>query len=390
MGVVLVLAVLFLCFQENAKQALIDGFAVARRSVLGLMVLLLFASWFVSALVSLDVTGSLSTWFRVSVFLSFVVFIHRLFVEHSDSLDLYKKASLIVSVGVLVYIALVLMGWAALFAPIEALKTHAVNGHNFFKAHGSTAVVVLPFLIWSGWTLAGGWRYLAGFATILTGILIYSDGTEISLAGLAGIIGAIGAVGFTIAAGSVRRSVSYIFWIGASVFVIGISYYVVSALPKPPYVNQMPDLVPLVDSHRELIWSFVLEAHKAVPFFGYGPNAVNNVAGASTIIEALNQEYIPSHPHNWMIEILAETGWFGFGLLLACIALHLRQAVRGLYYDRPAALALIASSGAYWVSGLVNFSFWTSWWQSAYLLSIVATMAAIQASTQRQRNSETR
>jgi len=377
MGVAALLALLLVCLQPHSHRFFTDGLVQIRHSVVGVAIVVLFASWLVSSLDSLSVEKSLGTWFRLIGILALLFYFYRMFAAHPDSAERFKKASLVLSVAVLLYIALVLMGWNALFAPIQALKDHPLSTHGFFKSHASTSMVVLPFLIWAGWTLGGVWRWMAGAAVVLTGVLVYGGGIEISKAGLAGFVGAVCAIGFTLAVGTMKRSVSYIFWIAAAAAGVAIAWYVVSHLPVPPFADQMPDLVPFVDSHRELIWGFVLDAHKAVPYFGYGLNTVNTVPGASTVIEALNQEYIPSHPHNWMIEVLAETGWTGYILLLTCIALHLRQVVRALYYNRPAALALVACSGAYWVSGLVNFSFWTSWWQVAYLLALIVPFAAL-------------
>lgn len=356
----------------------LDCWTMAHRSLLGLAMMVLFACWLISSVDSLNFEKSIGTWLRMLVFMGIAIYAFRMFDIHADCRDRFKKGSLIASALVLTYIALVLMGWSDLFKLIEALKGQELSVVNFFKAHGSTSVVFLPFLLWSGWTLGGRWRYLAGLNVILTAILIYGGGVELSLSGLAGVIGALLAVGFCLAVGSVKRSIGYVLWIAALLAAAGIAWYVVSILPKPPFIDHTPDQVPFVDSHRELIWSFVLEAHKSSPYFGYGPNAINYLPGASTVIQILNQEYVPSHPHNWMVETLTETGWFGFAALLTCVALHFRGAVRGIYIDRPAALTVVACSGAFWVSGLVNFSFWTSWWQVAYLLAIIAPLAAIQ------------
>jgi O-antigen ligase len=378
MGITILLAMVFLLGQEHSKVFFQDCWKLTYRSPFGLAILALFACWLISSVDSLSFVKSIGTWIRMLFYLGIAFFAFRMFVNHCECADRYKKAALVSSAIVLTYIALVLLGWTSLFTPIETLKGHELSAHNYFKAHGSTAVVILPFLLWAGWTSGGRWRYLAGLNVILTGVLVAGGGWEMSLSGVAGLIGALCAVLFCFCVGSVKRPVGYAIWITAVLLVVAIALYVVSQLPQPPYTNHRPDQVPFVDSHRELIWSFVLEAQKAVPFFGYGPNAVNYLPGAKTIIESLNQEYVPSHPHNWMIETLSETGWIGFLTLLTCIALHFRGVVRGIYVDKPAALTAVACSGAFWVSGLVNFSFWTSWWQVAYFLAIIAPLAEIQ------------
>lgn len=378
MGIAMLLAVVFLLGQEHSRAFFQDCWKLTCRSPFGLAILALFACWLISSVDSLNFVKSIGTWIRILFYLGIAFLAFRMFENHAECAARYKKAALISSAIVLAYIALVLLGWSFLFTPIEMLKGHELSAHNYFKAHGSTAVVVLPFLIWAGWTLGGRWRYLASLNAVLTMVLVYGGGWELSLSGIAGAIGAMCAILFCLAVGSVKRPVGYVLWLAAALVSIAIAWYVVSILPRPPYIDSTPDQVPFVDSHRELIWSFVLEAQKAVPFFGYGPNAVNYLPGAKTIIQSMNQEYVPSHPHNWMVETLAETGWVGFLTLLTCIALHFRAAVRAIYIDKAAALTVVACSGAFWVSGLVNFSFWTSWWQVAYLLALVAPLAEIQ------------
>lgn len=378
LGISTALAFLVLLIQPVFRQTAKNCFVEIRHDILGKAGLILLVAWAISAAGSLDIEKSSATLARMFIIIVFMVIVSGVLAQKPHCMDLFKKAALILSVVVLLYIALILIGWSVLFVPVQALKGDHLVGHHFFKSHASTAVVFLPFLIWCGWTLGGQWRHLSFSGAVLTIILLYGAGKAISFAGLAGVIGAVGAAGFILVVSSVKRGIGYLFWVAATALFVGISYFVATSLPEPPYQNQMPDLVPFIDSHRELIWSFVLEAQKSEPFFGYGPNAVNHLAGAGAVIEALNQEYIPSHPHNWMIEILAETGWIGFLMLLVCLALHLRQIVRGVYIDKPAALALAASSGAFWVSGLVNFSFWASWWQIAYLLALIGPFAALK------------
>src|SRR3546814_6342496 len=50
-------------------------------------------------------------------------------------------------------------------------------------------------------------------------------------------------------------------------------------------------------------------------------NVVNNLPGAHELIPGINAEYIPAHPHNWILEILVETGWIGLALVVAILAL---------------------------------------------------------------------
>src|SRR3546814_12594177 len=84
---------------------------------------------------------------------------------------------------------------------------------------------------------------------------------------------------------------------------------------SPPVPFQGRDSLRLptfvIDAHRQVIWSFTLEHVAIAPWFGVGMNVVNNLPGAHELIPGINAEYIPSHPHNWILEIIVETGWIG-------------------------------------------------------------------------------
>src|SRR3546814_15937842 len=67
---------------------------------------------------------------------------------------------------------------------------------------------------------------------------------------------------------------------------------------------------------------------------GVSINVVNNLPGAHELIPGINAEYIPSHPHNWILEILVETGWIGLLLVVAILALLAWKITQRLRRDR--------------------------------------------------------
>ena len=88
--------------------------------------------------------------------------------------------------------------------------------------------------------------------------------------------------------------------------------------------------------------------------------------GANDLIPGMNQEYIPSHPHNWVLEIAAETGILGVALLLTAVLLGLRALFQLTKQDETAAWAAIALYSAFWTSSLGNFSIWSAWWLAVF------------------------
>ncbi len=83
-------------------------------------------------------------------------------------------------------------------------------------------------------------------------------------------------------------------------------------------------------------------------------------------------EMIPGHPHNWLIEVWAETGIVGLLPLLTTIAASFWIALHRFRADiGDDALVSLAVFAGYWASGLFNFSYWSVWWQASFFLIAV-------------------
>ncbi len=131
----------------------------------------------------------------------------------------------------------------------------------------------------------------------------------------------------------------------------------------------------LVDAHRQFIWGFSLNKFKNNPLLGYGADTSNFINDSQKIIghEATgNMTFIPSHPHNFFIEILLELGILGtFSFILFILFINYKILLNA--NDREK-FYLIFFNGYFWGSSLVNFSFWLGWWQGSYffILSLIA------------------
>ncbi len=137
----------------------------------------------------------------------------------------------------------------------------------------------------------------------------------------------------------------------------------------------------LIDHHRQFIWGFSIQKFKIKPLFGYGQDSSNFIDGSQVDIGSKytgDMNFIPSHPHNFLIEILLETGIFGtlsFILLIYLINLRIWKLNHSFRFK----LCLIFLNSFFWGSSLVNFSFWLGWWQASYflLLSLIASRGVI-------------
>ena len=128
------------------------------------------------------------------------------------------------------------------------------------------------------------------------------------------------------------------------------------------------------DEQRQGLWAVTFELWtRKLPWSGLGINTINLQPGWEAPIPAARVlPMIPSHPHNWIIEILAETGVIGFIPLVVVIVIMFYQFTLRYLRDRnPAMLAAIATAAGFWGSGLFNFSFWSTWWQTSFVLMMV-------------------
>jgi O-antigen ligase len=128
--------------------------------------------------------------------------------------------------------------------------------------------------------------------------------------------------------------------------------------------------------HRLTIWRFAAERIGEAPVLGWGMNAARSIPGGrdrielrrtdpgSGEVEVVEEEKLPLHPHNAVLQIWLELGAVGAALAAALLLLLVRRAGAD-----PAMLACIATAAA--ISS-VSYGIWQSWW-----LSSVALVAAI-------------
>ena len=123
----------------------------------------------------------------------------------------------------------------------------------------------------------------------------------------------------------------------------------------------------IIEPHRQFIWGFVTEISKENSFFGIGPDTSNFIEGSQNNVghwATGDMNFIPSHPHNFILELFLEIGIFGTlsfcFLILSVNYFFLKKSL----YPVP----LIFFNGYFWTSSLVNFSFWNAWWQGSYFL----------------------
>ena len=124
------------------------------------------------------------------------------------------------------------------------------------------------------------------------------------------------------------------------------------------------------------MWNYSFGVARESPWFGIGANTINLIPGSEKPLPGdATLTIISGHPHNWMVEILAETGFLGMTAILVTIIVTFLFLYRRVRLSKDlGSLAVIAIMAGYWGSGLFNFSFWSSWWQISFLMGFALAM----------------
>jgi O-antigen ligase len=348
--------------------------AVARlKSPLGIAIGIVFIAWIPSLLVSIDPAKSVQVWFRSAAYLCLGSVLWAFLRNNPRSLLLAQKVLIAAATASVLLVAVNFLGGTEY---IRALRfKEFTEGYPFkvMKLYAAPAACLIPVLICIGYRL--GRVILLGSLAISAGfvVFVYLTGSGAAVMGL--LFGIYCVVTTWLGRQYVSIAISSL--VGLAVAVA--AWYVWFALQTIPDLNDF-DGYPIspytVDRHRQIIWLFVMSRIPDAMWFGYGIDAINKIAGAGEIIMVLKAEYLPSHPHSWALEILAETGVLGFCAFIGSLGVAFYRACREAIIGSPEALAVVGLLAIYFGSGLFSFSFWASWWQLV-LIILWALLAAM-------------
>ena len=370
LAIIIVLAIIILIF-SRLRQPAWRGLTALSRTGLGKLVLLTVGIWLIGAIVQSQFSlKSLEVVFRTMAFVAFAALVHEV-LKRQPSLAYASMNALIASTLVCSAIAMVAMTVFPEVYWLIRLKGWITKPlQNELKSFSSLAVLVVPLLAYGAYRRRRFWRLASVIGLAMFLILVWISYNRATMAGLFG-----GFLAFTVAQLINGRS----FWSSygpamAFLFcVAAMTHWLL--MDRLAYAQQSPQLdwlfpVWLIDFQRQEIWAYTLEVFHSAPWFGVGANTINFVPGAAKTIPGTHGLHIiPSHPHNWGLEVLAETGSLGLLALGIVIATSFAQQFK-LYrkYRNYSTLAAIMIMSGYWTSGLFNYSFWSAWWQISFLL----------------------
>lgn len=275
-------------------------------------------------------------------------------------------------------------------ALIEALRARQAptprDALHILKPFITMTPLAAPLALWAGFRLGGPWRW-AGIALIPLVLLLAYNGGAFSAQG--GFIAAAGAAAFVAVLVRLPRLAAGGLMAAAILLVVAAAVTVVQTVPRPPERPPRPLTIPtsLVDAHRQYIWGFVLHHAEKRPVLGYGMEGARKLPGSNRIIGQGMLQYVPAHPHNWAVQIYAETGLVGLAATLAWLLMLARWLIRAAARHRRAsgdpvrhwlALAGAAIAGAFLAMSLYSFSIWSAWWLMAFFLMLAYVSAGLE------------
>ena len=345
------------------------------RKPLPLAVGFIFTLWAISAAGSLDIPRSFQVWGRSLLYIFLMTILAKRLAREPALIPVLQKSLVGASGAILAFILFVVFVSDAPLTLLQILGSSKHQANTAFKGYASVMVCLLPMVLWSGIRLGGRWQ--ASAYMLVPGTLLFLWGAH-SRAALLGLLAALLAV--TIirlllsASQGMRRAIVAVLVIST---LLG-STALLTRLPQTTVASDSDYRLPavLVDHHRQLIWGFVVEKIKEKPWFGHGIDIINLTEGASVRIPEMNQSFVPSHPHNWVLETGAETGLLGLTAITVALLILLQQLAVIAGSGQLVGWAGIATFAAFWGSGLTNFSIWASWWQIVFLLLMAIVFAA--------------
>ena len=312
---------------------------------------------------SIDTTRSATVWARTIFYLAIAAVIWRYFRDRHFELELafFIFLCFFVVAGAIALVSLYL--WPGLIGLLSMQGSEITidTARLFLKSHTVTLTCLAPVVCWLAWRRGGTWRAFS--LAYPAFVYVIGVGANKQAAAMTLFCGFLGMV-FGVVLQRLKWKQALLLIGGSGLLVLGVLAFIWSHLPNYPQ-DRYSDFYfsnNILDHHRQVIWAFALSHIQANFWLGVGLDTSNFLPAANQIIAQFNQENLPSHPHNFILEVWLETGIFGLLALLAAIAALLWVIYGRLRDHVPGAIAATGMFAAFWNANLYNFSFWSSWW----------------------------
>lgn len=347
----------------------------AARGPFGVMLLITFLLWLPGVYYSVSPALTLMTLVRPFIFMGIVSLLWAVLVVNKFLADLALRTMVLASLGAVIIAIIIDTSLPELYwlLHFEGWRSYPIGGA--LKPFSSLAVLIIPVLFWASSRLSTAWRLLSIASIIGFVMIVWFTYNRATIAGLL-----VSMVVFAAWWAWTSRywMIKVAFPIACIAVIVAVILWLIQTRPQAEYEGHWLFPPWLIDLERQVIWNFAYEIFQQNFWLGMGANTINFAPGANDIIPFRNSDLhmIPSHPHNWVLEIAAETGVLGLMSLLVMIGYTVLQHFKSLIlHDNVPYLAAICVAIGYWSSGLFNFSFWSAWWQMSFLLIMALVLS---------------
>ena len=376
-AVLLILAIISLFFCKPWRDVIRDLDAQIKTPV-GLLILATFVAWLPNVFVSPQPMRSFEAVLRTLLFIGIASVFYSYLRSDSRLLKRTLLSFVIMTTVTMVFSLLAMTIAPEIYWFIKLKGWLSTPILTQLKGFSALAVFMVPVLILTGSLYSRAWKIICTLIFITVVVFAYASANRSVLAGFLSMT-AMMVVVFALKSASKPKVLASL--AGLSIVVVGAVAWLQIIRGKLFEAAPNQDwLIPiwLLDFQRQVIWKHAIEFAMASPWIGIGVNTINLVPGADMVINGTNNLHvIPAHPHNWAIEIFAETGAIGLSvLLITLITLTYQTLLVARRTGNLGHIMAIAVMAGYWVSGLFNFSYWSAWWQLSFLISLTFCYAS--------------
>jgi len=359
---------------------------------------LLLLWWLAASLFSETPGNSLTVWLRVTLLLLLIRIAVLRLSARPDLLRTGLRTLIAAAALTLVYILAAVLGPKAVLTPLAALRNLPyLSLPGAFTTFFSALACVIPVLVWAGWRERGFWRWLALAGSIAALLLIpgtIRQGTFISASAVAGLAGGLAALALWMLLRRWPATLRRVFLAAAAIAVTACGIFYLEQLPEPrgDRIDLRHAAMPIPDAHRQVIWAYTYHRLDLHPVLGVGPDASNLTPDAGLQVDfitsgqTLRARLVASHPHNWVLEVITDSGFPGLLFLLLALGLFLRRHLKstlpsahaGPPESAAAGWAILGLSAVFWTCALANFSIWAAWWHATWLTLLLFPLAVLQ------------
>ena len=371
------LALLISPLRTNSWSALV----CQARSPIGLFIGLIILSWSVSALASEFPIRALEASLRTGIFLGAAVLFYAALLEDRALATRCLKTLVVLTIVGTSFALIASTIFPEIYWALRFKGMRTMPLQTEFKGYSALIVLITPLLLIGFWRFSTWWRIASAVGIIQFAAITWMSSNRSAIAGLLFMAMTLSVAQIFrpayrrraagIACGFMTILVGVIVWLYTSRLQIATS-----RAPEGDWLFP----VWLIDFQRQTVWSFTLNIWERAPWFGVGPNTINFSPGANTPMPGDEKLHIiPGHPHNWVVELLAETGSIGFLILAATIGCISYLWMR--WYARSGDIAVMSALlifAGYWGSGLFNFSYWAAWWQFSLFMACAIALSHVQ------------